>query len=242
MDNFDNLDNLLAEVKALTAGPSSENTDSDRPLPRAISPKPAAKEHRERKERSDEKNLLSYVHDFVFLLAILLVFSLLFLRIVVVSGTSMNTTLLDGDYLLVLSNTFYKEPRAGDVIVASMDSFDDGAPIVKRVIATEGQWVDIDFDTGTVWVGDSPDSMVALHEPYISSMTYNSEGVQFPLQVYEGCIFVLGDNRGVSLDSRSPRIGQIDKREVLGKVVFLFLPGTNEGEYSMDFGRIGVVR
>ena len=229
MDNFDNLDNLLAEVKALTAGPSSENTDSDRPLPRAISPKPAAKEHRERKERSDEKNLLSYVHDFVFLLAILLVFSLLFLRIVVVSGTSMNTTLLDGDYLLVLSNTFYKEPRAGDVIVASMDSFDDGAPIVKRVIAT-------------VWVGDSPDSMVALHEPYISSMTYNSEGVQFPLQVYEGCIFVLGDNRGVSLDSRSPRIGQIDKREVLGKVVFLFLPGTNEGEYSMDFGRIGVVR
>ena len=241
MDNYENLDDLLAEAKALTAIPAPENTDSDRPLPRAISPKPTEKERRERKERSQEKNLLSYVHDFVFLLAILLVISPLFLRFVAVSGTSMNTTLLDGDYLLVLSNTFYKEPKAGDVIVASKESFDNGAPIVKRVIATEGQWVDIEFNTGTVWVGDSLDSMVALDEPYISSMTYDNEGIQFPLQVEEGCIFVLGDNRGVSLDSRSPRIGQIDKREVLGKVIFLFLPGTNKGEFSMDFSRIGVV-
>ena len=84
-------------------------------------------------------NILMYLHDFVvWLVAILLVFLLLF-RVVVVSGTSMNNTLLDGDYLLLLSSTFYHNPQQGDVIVASKESFDNGSPIVKRVIATEGR-------------------------------------------------------------------------------------------------------
>ena len=71
----------------------------------------------------------------------------------------MNGTLMDGDYLLLLSSAFYKEPQQGDIIVASKSSFQDGEPIVKRVIATEGQWVRIDKDTHAVYVGDTKDTM-----------------------------------------------------------------------------------
>ena len=185
--------------------------------------------------------VLMYLHDLAYLLAGLVVVFLLLFRVVVVSGTSMNSTLLDGDYLLVLSNTFYHNPACGDVIVASKESFDNGSPIVKRVIATEGQWVDIDFAAGIVYVGDTPDTMVALDEPYTKTPTNTAEGIKFPLQVQEGCLFVMGDNRNGSKDSRHPEIGQIDKREVLGKVFFLFLPGTNYEQVPMDFSRIGVV-
>ena len=168
------------------------------------------------------------------LCAILLVFLLVF-RVVVVSGDSMNQTLIDGDYLLLLSSVFYQEPKQGDIIVASRYGFRDGTPIVKRVIATEGQKVDIDFDQGIVYVDG-----VALEESYIYTSTTNFEGVQFPLTVDEGCVFVLGDHRIVSMDSRNPEIGLIDTREILGKAFFLFLPGAEEGE-NRDFSRFGAL-
>lgn len=206
-------------------------------------------ESKEQKSKpSWQKTVLLYLHDMVYLLAIAIVALLLCFRVVVVSGTSMNTTLLDGDYLLLLSNTFYHNPQYGDIIVAAKDSFKDGEPIVKRVIATEGQWVDIDFEKGIVFVSD--DGMTTwrqLDEPYTNTPTNVQEGVQFPLYVEEGCLFVMGDNRNGSRDSRSPDIGLVDKREVLGKVIFLFLPGTNGTDSSgqpneeRDFGRIGVV-
>ena len=206
-------------------------------------------ESKEQKSKpSWQKTVLLYLHDMVYLLAIAIVALLLCFRVVVVSGTSMNTTLLDGDYLLLLSNTFYHNPQYGDIIVAAKDSFKDGEPIVKRVIATEGQWVDIDFEKGIVYVSD--DGMTTwrqLDEPYTNTPTNVQEGVQFPLYVEEGCLFVMGDNRNGSRDSRSPDIGLVDKREVLGKVIFLFLPGTNGTDSSgqpneeRDFGRIGVV-
>ena len=208
-----------------------------------------APESKEQKSKpSCQKTVLLYLHDMVYLLAIAIVALLLCFRVVVVSGTSMNTTLLDGDYLLLLSNTFYHNPQYGDIIVAAKDSFKDGEPIVKRVIATEGQWVDIDFEKGVVFVSD--DGMTTwrqLDEPYTNTPTNVQEGVQFPLYVEEGCLFVMGDNRNGSRDSRSPDIGLVDKREVLGKVIFLFLPGTNGTDSSgqpneeRDFGRIGVV-
>ncbi len=186
-------------------------------------------------------SFLQYLHDLAYLLSIIVVVFLLLFRFVVVSGTSMNDTLLDGDYLLLISNNFYKNPKYGDVIVAGKDSFNNGSSIVKRVIATEGQWVDIDFVQGIVYVGDAPDTMQPLSEPYTKTLTTTPEGVDFPLKVQEGCLFVLGDNRAVSKDSRSPEIGQIDKREVLGKVILLFFPGTNKGALPRDYGRIGVV-
>jgi len=189
-----------------------------------------------------QKNLLLYIHDIVYLAAILVVISLLCLRVVVVSGTSMYNTLLDGDYLFVLSNAFYTEPVVGDIVVVSKESFDDGSPIVKRVIATEGQTVDIDFDQGIVYVDGA-----ALEEPYTYTPTNTYEGVNFPLTVQEGYVFCLGDNRNVSRDSRYPAIGQIAVEEVLGRVVFLFLPGTNGTDAlgnpnePRDWTRIGVI-
>ena len=188
-----------------------------------------------------QKSVVMYLHDIVYLLAIVVVMFVLLFRVVVVSGTSMNDTLLDGDYLLLIGNVFYRQPQQGDIIVASKESFDGGKPIVKRVIATEGQWVNIDFPEGVVYVGDSLDNLVALDEPYTKTPTDNWEGINFPQQVPEDCIFVLGDNRNWSKDSRDPEIGMIDKREVFGKVIFLFLPGTNKGNVAMDFGRVGVV-
>ena len=188
------------------------------------------------KKQERKETILLYLHDFViWLVAILLIFLLLF-RVVVVSGPSMNDTLVHGDYLLLLNNVFYSDPKQGDIIVAAKASFKDGEPIIKRVIATEGQWVDIDFDAGIVYVNGT-----ALDEPYTKTPTNIFEGVGFPLMVDEGCIFVMGDNRNESKDSRSLEIGLIDKREVLGKAIFLFLPGKDVVTEQMNFKRIGAL-
>ena len=183
-----------------------------------------------------QKTILSYLHDLVFGLAgILLVFMFLF-RMVVVSGPSMMQTLQDGDCLLLLSNVLYKNPQYGDIVVASKDSFKNGEPIIKRVIATEGQTVDIDFERGIVYVDG-----VALAEPYTNTPTNLFEGTVFPLTVEEGHVFVLGDNRNDSMDSRSVQIGLIDTRELLGKAIFLAIPGESENTGERDFDRIGVL-
>ena len=187
-------------------------------------------------EYEGKNAVLYYLRDFVtWLVGILLVFLILF-RVIVVSGVSMNQTLVHGDYLLLINNLLYTEPKQGDVIVAAKDSFKDGEPIIKRVIATEGQWVDIDFETGIVYVNGN-----ALDEPYVNTPTNLYEGVDFPLLVEEGCVFVMGDNRNESKDSRSPEIGQIDKREILGKAIFLFIPGKDPITEKIDFKRIGAV-
>ena len=200
------------------------------------SKKYSRKETGEKGNEDHRLTVLAYLHDLTYLLTgILLIFLLLF-RVVVVSGSSMNNTLIDGDYLLLISNVFYHQPQQGDIVVASKDSFDNGKPIVKRVIATEGQVVDIDFDAGIVYVDG-----VALEEDYTYTLTTRDAGVSFPLMVEEGHVFVLGDNRDRSSDSRSPDIGQVDKREILGKAIFLFMPGTNKGDDPRDFSRIGVL-
>ena len=203
---------------------------------------PTVAKSKKKEKEPWQKSFLSYLHDLSGMLAGLVLISLLLLRVVVVSGSSMYNTLVDGDYLFVLSNTFYRQPQQGDIVVISKESFDNGAPIVKRVIATEGQTVDIDFTLGIVYVDGK-----ALEEDYTYTPTNRQEGMHFPLTVEEDCIFVLGDNREVSQDSRSPLIGLIHEQEVLGKVFFLFLPGTNgidtdgQPKEERDWSRIGVV-
>ncbi len=194
------------------------------------------KQTEENPKEEKGSSVLLYLHDFIaWLIAIVLVFLLLF-RVVVVSGHSMDQTLQHGDYLLLLNNVFYTEPEQGDILVFSKKSFHDGEPVIKRLIATEGQWVDIDFDAGIVYVNGNP-----LDEPYVNTPTFLDEGVSFPLMVEEGCVFVLGDNRNASKDSRSPEIGQVDKREILGKAIFLFLPGLDETAGKKNFNRIGAL-
>ena len=196
------------------------------------------KEKKDKKEKLGwKKSVVLYLHDLIYMLmAILLVF-LVFFRVIVVSGDSMYSTLFDGDYLLLLSNLFYHEPQQGDIVVISKESFDNGNPIVKRVIATEGQTVDIDFENGIVYVDD-----VAMEEDYTHGAKTNEAEAAFPQTVEEDCIFVLGDNRDVSLDSRYPQIGQIDKREVLGKAIYLMIPGTSHGDLPQDYDRTGVIK
>ena len=200
---------------------------------------------RRRKKKEDEEelswqeSLLMTLHDVVGLVAVVVVVFVLLFRIVVVSGSSMYDTLWHNDYLLVMSNALCGSYDPGDIIVASKESFNDGEPIIKRVIATEGQTVDIDFGAGVVYVDGE-----ALEEDYTYTPTNVSEGVAFPLEVAEGSIFVMGDNRNRSRDSRYPDIGLIDEREVLGKAVVLLIPGTGDEENKAprDFSRIGVLK
>lgn len=172
--------------------------------------------------------------DAIHIVALILTVYILFFRIVVVVGPSMYDTLIQGDRLVLLSSLVYNDPKQGDIIVCSKESFDDGAGFVKRVIATEGQTVDIDFDAGIVYVDGA-----ALEEPYIHTPTTRSEGIEFPLTVEDGHVFVMGDNRAQSTDSRSPQIGLVDKRQIVGKAIFILSPGDNGGKESPRYDRIG---
>lgn len=198
---------------------------------------------KERKKPNDkekkltwQENLVLYLHDLVIYVSMILLAFLLLFRVIVVDGDSMFSTLWDGDYLLLVSNLLYPNPDAGDIVVVSKQSFDDGKPIVKRVIATEGQIVDIDFENGIVYVDGLP-----IQEDYVNTPTNRQEGMSFPIIVDKGCYFVMGDNRNNSRDSRSPDIGQIDRREILGKAIFLMIPGTDGGLRTRDLGRIGAI-
>ena len=185
-------------------------------------------------DRFISKTLLPYLSNIAFVFFLLIVIFTLCFRITCVDGRSMNNTLMDGDYVLLLNDFLCGDYEQGDVIVASKESFHNGERIIKRVIATEGQWVDINFETGTVKVDGK-----VLDEPYISTPTVTPEGLTFPLRVEDGCVFVLGDNRALSMDSRHPQIGQIDCREIVGKAIFIFFPGKSVDSGERDFGRIG---
>lgn len=196
----------------------------------------AKKKNREEQSLSLAQTILEYAHDLGYILAVVLLTFTFLVRIVVVSGDSMFSTLVDGDYLLLINNPLCGELDQGDVVVACMDRFRGGEPIVKRVIATEGQTVDIDFEEGVVYVDGVP-----MDEPYAHTGTNISEGMVFPLTVEEGCLFLMGDNRNESMDSRDPAIGLVDEREILGKAVILLFPGEGTWKHPVerDYTRIG---
>ncbi|MBQ9268159.1 MAG: signal peptidase I [Oscillospiraceae bacterium] len=170
----------------------------------------------------DVYNVLSDLVSCLVFVTILFVFAI---RLVGVDGQSMYPTLQDGDRLTLLSNFIYR-PEIGDIVVLKAPGFEQG-PLVKRVIAMDGQTVDIDFETGDVRVDG-----VLLDEPYINDPTTRYEGVNFPLTVPEGYVFVMGDNRLHSSDSRDPSIGCIDKRYVLGKALQVIYPISRFGGVS----------
>ena len=147
--------------------------------------------------------------------AVFIIFALVF-RVVGVEGDSMNPTLDSGDWLAVssISSGF----KAGDIVIVTQP-WERNVPIIKRVIAVGGDTVDINFRTHEVKVNG-----VVLDEPYIAEPTTLRYDVEFPLTVDEGKLFVMGDNRNDSVDSRSSAIGLIDERYVLGKAVMRILP------------------
>lgn len=154
-------------------------------------------------------------------------------RMMGVSGPSMLPTLQDGDRLLVLSSWLCGEYEYGDIVIARKESFGD-EPIVKRVIATGGQTVDIDFSLGRVYVDGE-----LLQEDYINDLTYLEEGIEFPLTLGENELFLMGDNRNRSSDSRHYLLGGIDERLIIGKAVFRVFPGKNSLSEKRDFSTIG---
>ena len=187
------------------------------------------------RDRQEGRDLYEWVQALVCsVLAVVLLFTFV-IRLIGVDGHSMVPTLQDGDRLLVLSSLLYDDYAYGEIVVLRKSEFLE-EPIVKRVIATEGQTVDIDFESGSVYVDGT-----LLDEPYVNELTFLQEGTEFPLTVPEGCIFVMGDNRNHSSDSRDARLGTVDTRYVIGKAVFLAFPGTDEDSEKRDFGRIGVI-
>ena len=158
------------------------------------------------------------------------------IRLIGVDGHSMVPTLQDGDRLLVTTSLLSGDYEYGDIVIMQRDDFYCGEPIVKRVIATGGQTVDIDFETGAVYVDGT-----LLEEDYINELTFVEEGTEFPLTVPEGSIFVMGDNRNHSSDSRDASLGTVDTRYVIGRAVILAFPGADESTGKRDFGRIGLI-
>lgn len=190
----------------------------------------------ENEQKQEGKNLYEWVQALVCsVVAVVMLFTFA-VRLIGVDGRSMVPTLQNGDRLLVLTSLLNNDYQYGDIVILRKGAFSGGEPIVKRVIATEGQTVDIDFEKGIVYINGAP-----LEEDYINEPTYTEEGTVFPLTVPENSIFVMGDNRNNSSDSRSSLLGTVDTRYVIGKAVFLLFPGSEDPKdiWKRDFSRVG---
>ena len=181
-------------------------------------------------ENKTAKNLYEWIRVLVpAVVTVVLVFTL-GIRVVSVSGESMRETLQEGDRLLVLNGLWCGDYRPGDIVIVG-GALREKEMIVKRVIATEGQTVDFDYNAGTVLVdGQVVDETQFGLENGITGEPFSSfQLLEFPQTVPEGCVFVLGDNRAVSEDSRYQDVGMIDKRNILGKAVLHLFPFQNFG-------------
>lgn len=169
------------------------------------------------KELNSGKELYDWIYSLVIALIICVIIFAFFIRIIDVVGTSMNPTLNNNDKMLV-SGLFYK-PSVGDVVVFKKNEYDPDKALVKRVIAVEGQEINMDFDKGIVYINGQP-----IVEDYILEPTMNKLDFIGPKTVPEGCVFVMGDNRNASVDSRKKEIGMVDTRLILGKAYFVIYP------------------
>lgn len=174
------------------------------------------------------KTLYEWLEEIVIALTlVILVFTFLF-RVVTVTGESMLPNFVEGQKLIV-TNLGHSVEQGTVVVITNVLN----EPIIKRVIATEGQTVDIDYETGVVYVdGEAVDETQFGLENGITTRPYSTlEAMVFPQTVPEGCVFVLGDNRSVSKDSRYTEVGMVDTRHILGEAVFTLYP----------FDRFGVI-
>ncbi len=177
------------------------------------------------KELALRRDLYDWIQSLMVALIICILLFLLVIRVIDVSGSSMFPTLVDGDKMLV-SNLFFT-PSQGDIVVFKTDNYDPDKALVKRVIATEGQEISIDFDRGVVYINGSP-----VQEDYIAELTKTKLDFIGPQTVPEGCVFVMGDNRNASTDSRKKEIGMVDNRMILGRAYYVIFPFSEMGWIS----------
>ncbi len=182
--------------------------------------------------------IAKFIYDFfemILIAAVITILTFMFLgRLTVVDGPSMMNTLIDKE-VLVISNVAYT-PERGDIVVFQQPESYVEKAIVKRVIATGGQTVDIDFDNWIVYVDGEPlyaDSLgIPEIEPYVNyeeGRRMNEYDIDFPITVPKGEVFLMGDNRNHSNDSRSTDIGTVDERYIFGKVIFRLRPFSKLG-------------
>ncbi len=191
----------------------------------AETPAPEEKNEKKRKPGAFAADLYGWFQALAFALAFLLIFFTFFGRIIGVDGHSMDPTLNDQDMLYLSS--FRYEPQQGDIVVLHKDFGDITSPIVKRVIAVGGQTVEIDYDTNTVYVDGEPIDQDFILEPMVQPS--NPYMQQTYWEVPEGSVFVMGDNRNNSLDSRDDELGPVDTRYILGKAIYTLLPFEHSG-------------
>jgi len=173
--------------------------------------------------------LHEWMDSVVFALIVVMIFNIGF-RIVNVNGSSMFPTLFTGDRLIIAHIGY--QPQVGDIIVSVQDN-KENEPVIKRIVALEGQTVDIDFKKGIVYVDGQPTDDSYTNQPGIIYPLHElNEPIEFPCTVPKDSVFVMGDNRNFSLDSRSERIGMIEERYILGKAIFRLMP----------FERLGTVK
>ena len=164
-----------------------------------------------------KKELWEWAKAILFAAVIVFIVFRFIIQVVTVNGVSMEPTLEGGDRLII-SNLFYT-PAAGDIVVLSDETGLDEA-LIKRIIALPGQTVDIN-ENGEVLVDGK-----VLSEPYIAERIDESHrgDMTYPLTVPEDSVFVMGDNRNHSTDSRDSQVGLVDEGEILGRVIFRLLP------------------
>lgn len=223
MNEFEN--NSFEEEAVRNSEPSEDNITEETPA------EPEEDTSEKTEENKPKRSILETVYDYLetfsYALGLMMLLLLFVFRMVSVDGSSMETTLHDHDKLIIY-NLFYS-PETGDIVVINPESNKpDAEPIIKRVIATEGQKVRIDYQNWAVYVDG-----VKLDEPYIEGKRmegFPMNSIDMPndpnyeFEVQEGKVFVMGDNRNGSADSRDDTYGQIDANRILGRAVIRLAP------------------
>lgn len=166
---------------------------------------------RERHRMKYRNAIRSTVYTLITVAACAVLVATLWLPVLQIYGDSMTPTLVDGDIIVSLKESSFD---TGDMIAF----YYNNKILVKRVIATEGQWVDIKED-GTVYVDEE-----LLDEPYLIEKAFGECDIELPYQVPDGRIFVMGDHRSVSVDSRSTTVGCVSDEQIVGKMAFRVWP------------------
>ena len=167
-------------------------------------------------------NAFEWTHSIIVAIVIVVLLLTFVFRLINIKGSSMENTLYNSDKVIITN--FMYEPEVGDIVVIPEDNAYHTEPIIKRIIALEGQEVHIDYTTGDVYVDG-----ILLNENYTSSDIghgYNGE-TELTVKVGEGEVFVLGDNRSVSYDSRA--FGCVKADDIIGKAQFVVFPFNNFG-------------